>query len=96
MGAALYQRGELHRLRGEFVEAEDAYRQAHERGRVPQPGLARSRLLMGNVDAAVAAIRLSLDEASLEVFRARLMPAFVFCSAEIATPPSHPGSLDTE
>jgi DNA-binding CsgD family transcriptional regulator len=77
MGAALYQRGELHRLRGEFAEAEDAYRQAHQWGRVPQPGLARLRLAQGNIDAAVAAIRLSLDEASVDVFRARLLPAFV-------------------
>ena len=77
MGAALYQRGELHRLRGEFAQAEDAYRQAHEWGRVPQPGLARLRLAQGNVDAAAAAIRLSLDEASVDVFRARLLPAFV-------------------
>ncbi|HEX2023684.1 MAG TPA: LuxR C-terminal-related transcriptional regulator [Acidimicrobiales bacterium] len=77
MGAALYQRGELHRLRGEFAEAEDAYRQAHEWGRVPQPGLARLRLAQGNVDAAAAAIRLSLDEATVDVFRARLLPAYV-------------------
>lgn len=77
MGAALYQRGELHRLRGEFAEAEDAYRQARQWGRVPQPGLARLRLAQGKLDAAVAAIRLSLDEASADVFRARLLPTLV-------------------
>ncbi|MDQ4088986.1 MAG: LuxR C-terminal-related transcriptional regulator [Actinomycetota bacterium] len=77
MGAALYQQGEVYRLRGEFADAEQAYRRAHEWGRVPQPGLARLRLAQGNVDAAVAALRLALTEASIDVFRARLLPAYV-------------------
>src|SRR5512138_394779 len=42
-GRAFYQRGELHRLRGEFDAAEAAYRQASELGRKPQPGLALLR-----------------------------------------------------
>ena len=29
-GAAFYRRGEIHRLRGEFTRAEDAYTQAHD------------------------------------------------------------------
>ena len=77
MGAALYLQGEVHRLRGEFADAEQAYRRANEWGRVPQPGLARLRLAQENVDAAVAALRLALDEASVDVFRARLLPAYV-------------------
>jgi tetratricopeptide (TPR) repeat protein len=36
-GAAVYQEGELHRLRGEFAEAEECYREASEAGRDPQP-----------------------------------------------------------
>jgi tetratricopeptide (TPR) repeat protein len=43
-GSAFYQCGELHRLRGEFVEAEEAYRQASRYGRRPQPGMALLRL----------------------------------------------------
>lgn len=61
-GMAFYQQGELHRLRGEFAEAEECYRQANMRGRVPQPGLARLRFAQGKVDAAAAAIRRVLDE----------------------------------
>ena len=56
VGSAFYQRGELHRLRGEFAQAEEAYRQASDFGRKPQPGLAQLRLAQGQVDAARAAI----------------------------------------
>jgi DNA-binding NarL/FixJ family response regulator len=59
---ALYQQGELHRLRGEFREAERAYRAASEHGRDPAPGFALLRLAEGNVEAAVAAIARMLDE----------------------------------
>ena len=60
---AFYQLAELHRLRGEFAKAEQAYRQAGRFGRRPQPGLAQLRLAQGQVDAAMAAIRTALDEA---------------------------------
>jgi DNA-binding CsgD family transcriptional regulator len=56
-GRAFYQRGELHRLRGEFEFAEEMYREAARRGTEPQPGLSLLRLAQGNVDAAKAAIR---------------------------------------
>ena len=46
-GAAFYQQAELHRLRGEFAQAEEAYRQASQWGREPQPGLALLRLAQG-------------------------------------------------
>jgi len=64
VGAAFYQRAELHRLRGEFAKAEDAYHEANQRGRMPEPGLALLRLAQGRVDAAVAAIRRAVDEAT--------------------------------
>ena len=53
VGAAFYQQAELHRLRGEFAQAEAAYREASRWGREPQPGLARMRLIQGQLDAAV-------------------------------------------
>jgi DNA-binding CsgD family transcriptional regulator len=62
IGAALYQLGELHRLRGDFAHAEELYRQASQSGRAPQPGLAQLRLMQGRVDAAKAAICRVLDE----------------------------------
>jgi DNA-binding CsgD family transcriptional regulator len=76
-GAAFYQRAELHRLCGEFAEAEDCYRQASRCGREPQPGLALLRLAQGQVEAAQAAIRRVVDEAQGLVTRSRLLPAHV-------------------
>jgi DNA-binding CsgD family transcriptional regulator len=61
-GAAYYQRGELHRLRGEFATAEEAYRLAHQAGHRLHPGLALLRLAQGQPDLAAAAIRLALQE----------------------------------
>jgi len=76
-GAAWYRRGELHRLCGEFAEAEACYREASRSGREPQPGLALLRLAQGQVDAAQAAIRRVVDEAEGFVARSRLLPAHV-------------------
>jgi ATP/maltotriose-dependent transcriptional regulator MalT len=76
-GAASYRRAELHRLCGEFAEAEECYRQASRCGREPQPGLALLRLAQGQVDAAQAAIRRIVDEAESFVARSRLLPAHV-------------------
>jgi DNA-binding CsgD family transcriptional regulator len=76
-GAAHYQRGELHRLRGEFAKAEEAYRQASQCGRKPQPGFALLRLAQGQVDAARAAICGALDEARDRRARTRMLPAYV-------------------
>jgi DNA-binding CsgD family transcriptional regulator len=76
-GMAFYQLAELHRLRGAFVEAEEAYRLASQFGRQPQPGLALLRLAQGQVDAAAAAIRRVMDEASDRVARSKLLAAHV-------------------
>jgi DNA-binding CsgD family transcriptional regulator len=62
LGLADYQQGELHRLRGEFADAERAYRAALRYGREPAPGLALLRLAEGDVGAAVAAVRRMLQE----------------------------------
>lgn len=76
-GNAFYQEGELHRLRGELLEAERAYTLASERGRDPQPGLALLRLTQGRVDAAAAATRRVLSAATDPIQRARYLPAHV-------------------
>jgi DNA-binding NarL/FixJ family response regulator len=76
-GKAFYRQGEVHRLRGELEAAEASYRQASRRGYEPQPGLALLRLMEGKRDAAAAAMRRVLDEASLARARAALLPAFV-------------------
>jgi ATP/maltotriose-dependent transcriptional regulator MalT len=77
VGAAFYQQAEVHRLRGEFAEAEEAYRQANQWGRSPQPGLAQLRLAQGRVDAAEASIRRVVNEAQDRVTRSRVLPAYV-------------------
>ena len=77
VGMAFYQQAELHRLRGEFAEAENAYRQADQWGREPQPGLAMLRLAQGQVDAAAVAIRRVVDEANVRVARSQVLAAFV-------------------
>ena len=75
-GQALYQQGELHRLRGDFAAAEAAYREANTFGREPQPGLALLRLAQGDSDAAAASIRRVLGEAAEPLHRASLLPAY--------------------
>jgi ATP/maltotriose-dependent transcriptional regulator MalT len=79
-GQALYQQGELLRLRGNFDEAERAYRDANGYGREPQPGLALLRLAQGDPEAASAGIRRALAETKTPLPRAALLPA----RAEIA------------
>jgi ATP/maltotriose-dependent transcriptional regulator MalT len=77
IGHAIYRQGEVKRLQGELVAAEEAYREASRYGCEPQPGLALLRLSQGNADAAAAAIRRVLGETSDGLKRARLLPAHV-------------------
>lgn len=77
LGLAVYQRAELHRLRGEFDEAEQAYRQASQCGREPVPGLALLRLAEGHVTAATAAIRRAVDESHDPLSRPTVLAAYV-------------------
>jgi ATP/maltotriose-dependent transcriptional regulator MalT len=71
-----YLRGEVHRLRGEFAEAEEAYRRTSRLGSEPQPGLALMRLAQGRNDAAAAAIRRVAGETTDPLRRAGLLPAY--------------------
>ena len=75
--AAFYQQAEVHRLRGEFAAAEEAYRNASQWGREPQPGLALLRLVQGRSDAAAAAIRRVVSATTHRLQRSRLLPAYV-------------------
>ncbi len=74
---ALYQQGELHRLRGAFEPAEEAYRQASQGGREPEPGRALLRLAQGDASAALAVIRRAVDERQDPLMRARLLEPYV-------------------
>jgi len=77
VGGALYLQAELHRLRGEFARAEEAYREASQSGRDSQPGLAQLRLAQGKIEAAAAAMRRVMDEARDQATRSRLLAAYV-------------------
>jgi DNA-binding CsgD family transcriptional regulator len=77
LGLAFYQRGELHRLRGEVPLAEQAYREANHFGHEPQPGLALLRLAQDRVGAAQASIRRAVDETGDPATRTRRLPAYV-------------------
>jgi DNA-binding CsgD family transcriptional regulator len=76
-GVALYREAELHRLRGEFDEAEEDYRAASAAGWEPQPGLAQLRLAQGQGQAALVAIRRADAELREPLKRATLLPAHV-------------------
>jgi DNA-binding NarL/FixJ family response regulator len=72
-----YLRGEVHRLRGEFAQADDAYREASQHGFDAQPGWALLQLARGNAEAAAAAIRRVLGETTEPLRRAGLLPGYV-------------------
>jgi ATP/maltotriose-dependent transcriptional regulator MalT len=74
---ACYERAELARLRGDYAAAEAGYRDAHEWGRDPQPGLARLRFAQGRAEDAEAAIRRAVAEHQEETDRAPLLAGFV-------------------
>lgn len=77
LGEAIYQAAELHRLRGEFGEAETAYRRASRLGRRPEPGMALLRLAQGQTQAAAAAIRRATDETTSLFARPQLLGPLV-------------------
>jgi DNA-binding CsgD family transcriptional regulator len=77
VGVAFYQLAEMHRVRGEFAKAEEAYRAASQRGRMPEPGLALLRLAQGQIELAASAIRRARDEATDPKTKARVLVACV-------------------
>ena len=86
--AGFYAIGDIRRLRGDFGGAEAALREAHARGKSPQPALALVRLAQGKVKAAATAIDAAVaDETWDRWARARLLPAQVeiaIANADIA------------
>jgi DNA-binding CsgD family transcriptional regulator len=75
--AAAYQEAEIHRLRGEFADAESCYRTASRLGQEPQPGMALLRIAQGHGDDAAATIRRVLAASTEPLGRVRLLPACV-------------------
>jgi ATP/maltotriose-dependent transcriptional regulator MalT len=77
VATALYQMGEIFRLRGQFVEAESAYQRASELRSCPGPGLALLCLAQNQKEAAKATIRRMEKEIRAPGPRARVLDAFV-------------------
>lgn len=76
-GAACYEIAEVHRMRGEFAEADEAYREASRHGRSPDPGLPLLRLAQGRHANAAASIRRALEVPCPPASRALLLAAGV-------------------
>lgn len=76
-GLAFYREAELHRLRGEFDAAEDAFRETSLRGHDPQPGLALLRLAQGRADAAATITRRLVQEPLDRLRLARMLAVHV-------------------
>ncbi len=75
---SLYELGEIRLGVGDLAAAEDAFRQAHELGREPEPGRSILRLAEGKVKTAAASIRRALaDDSPDRLHRAHLLPAQV-------------------
>ena len=76
IGMAMYEIGEIRLRKGDLAGAEAAFRQAHELGRPPLPGMALLRLAQGNVDAALSSITNALsDDVWDQLARAGLLAA---------------------
>jgi class 3 adenylate cyclase len=77
-GAAFYELGEVRLRLGELAQAEQAFREADELGRTPEPGLSLLRLAQGNTKGALASVRRAAGDDSLPLpAQARLLPAAV-------------------
>jgi ATP/maltotriose-dependent transcriptional regulator MalT len=94
VGAAFYQLGEIRRLQGRLVNADDAYRRASEYGYVPEPGLALLRLAQGEPRAAEATIRRVLGEPHPRPRRAAVLAAGVEIMLAVADLPGARAAAD--
>src|SRR5919201_6415534 len=72
-----YEIGSIRLGMGDLPAAEEAFRQAHEMGRSPEPGLSLIRLAEGKAAVAHAALRRALADERSRAGRSRLLPAAV-------------------
>jgi DNA-binding CsgD family transcriptional regulator len=96
---ALYRLGELYRLRGELVLAEEAYRAASQLGVEPQPGLSLLRLAQGKREQGLSSLRRLVGSEQDPLERLRLLPAYIeILLARSEPPPSaeEPSSVGEE
>jgi DNA-binding NarL/FixJ family response regulator len=77
LGLAFYQQAEVQRRRGDFDDAERAYRAASRHGHPPEPGLALLLLARGEPEAAAAMVRRALDDLADPLERPARLAAMV-------------------
>lgn len=77
VGLALYELGEVRRMRCDLAGAAAAYAQAHEHGKEPQPGLALVWVAEGRAPEAVAALVACESQTNDPLAKARLWDALV-------------------
>jgi DNA-binding CsgD family transcriptional regulator len=87
-GAALYRQAEVYRARGDFADAEAAYREASQWGHEPQPGLVLLWLAEGKTKAAEAAIRRVVAETADRLRRVKVLSAYVEIMLEVGDVPA--------
>ena len=98
VGLALYELGEVRRMRGDLAGASAAYAQAHEYGKEPQPGLAMLWLAEGRASAALDALVACETRTGDPLGRARLWEALVqvaIAANDLATAVRAAGALET-
>jgi DNA-binding NarL/FixJ family response regulator len=76
-GMGYYELGEIRRRKGDVEGARQAFRQARDHNKEPQPGEALLRCHLGEHDAAATDLRMRLDAEQDEINRTRLLPAAV-------------------
>ena len=74
---AFYEIGSIRLRMGDLPAAEESFRQAHEMGRSPEPGLSLVRFAEGKTDVACASLRRALEDERSRTSRARLLSAYV-------------------
>jgi class 3 adenylate cyclase len=72
-----YEIGEIRLRMGDLPAAKEAFRNAHEMGMVPEPGMSLVRLAEGDVAAAGSSLHRALANEGEKFTRARLLPAEV-------------------
>lgn len=76
-GKGYYELGEIRRRKGDIDGARQAFSQAREHNKDPQPGEALLRCHLGEADAAATDLRMRMDAEQDEINRLRLLPAAV-------------------
>ena len=97
LGDSFYEIGSIRLRMGDLPAAEDAFRQAYEIGRMPEPGMSLIRVAQGNAAGANASLRRALADVHARPARARLLPAQVevaIAAGDLATAREAAAELD--